>query len=98
MHTAPFPEGVMAPVHYGFRMKAAALYLSVYHLVPQGRTTQALSDLFGAAMSEGTLNAIIDAAHSRLESTSEAIQTALAEEPVIGLDETGSFYNGERWW
>ena len=68
------------------------------HLVPQERTTAALSDLFGAPISEGTLNSIIGHAHSRLESTSEAIQAALSAEAVVGLDETGSFYNGTRWW
>ena len=98
IHCAGFPEGISAPVQYGSRIKAAALYLSAYHLVPQERTTAALSDLFGAPISEGTLNSIIGHAHSRLESTSEAIQAALSAEAVVGLDETGSFYNGTRWW
>ena len=98
VHSAAFPEGVGAPVQYGPRIRAAALYLCAYHLVPQERTTQALSDLFGAPLSEGTLNAIIGYANRRLEATSDAIQVALSTEPVLGLDETGSFYNGVLWW
>ena len=45
---AAFPEGVVSPAQYGERLKAAAIYLNIQQLIPEDRTAQALSDLFGA--------------------------------------------------
>ena len=47
---AAFPEGVISPVQYGERFKAAAIYLSIQQLLPEDRAAQALSDLFGAPL------------------------------------------------
>ncbi len=98
VHPATFPAGVSAPMQYGPRMKAVALYLSAYQLLPQARTCQTLSDLCGAPMSEGMLNRLTAEAHRRLEPAEKAIEAALAQEPVLGLDETGCFLSGARLW
>src|SRR5580693_4065165 len=45
---AAFPEGVVSPAQYGERFKAAAVYLNVQQLIPEDRTAQAISDIFGA--------------------------------------------------
>ena len=49
---ADFPEGVRVrpPPQYGERFRAAAIYLNVPQLIPEDRTAQALSDLFGAPL------------------------------------------------
>ncbi len=47
---AAFPDGVVSPVQYGERVKAAAIYLNIQQLIPEDRTAQALSDLFGATL------------------------------------------------
>ena len=47
---AAFPEGVVSPAQYGERIKAAAIYLNIQQLIPEDRTAQALSDLFGAPL------------------------------------------------
>jgi transposase len=47
---AAFPDGVVSPVQYGERVKAAAVYLNIQQLIPEDRTAQALSDLFGAPL------------------------------------------------
>jgi len=44
---AAFPKRGLA-CQYGERIKAAAIYLNVQQLIPEDRTAQALSDLFGA--------------------------------------------------
>jgi transposase len=44
---AAFPEAVVSPTQYGERIRAAAVYLNVQQLIPEDRTAQALSDLFG---------------------------------------------------
>ena len=47
---AAFPDGVVSPVQYGERVKAAAIYLNIQQLIPEDRAAQALSDLFGAPL------------------------------------------------
>ena len=47
---AAFPDGVVSPAQYGERIKAAAIYLNIQQLIPEDRTAQALSDLFGAPL------------------------------------------------
>src|SRR5271170_1119376 len=44
---AAFPEGVVSPTQYGERFKAAAVYLNVQQLIPEDRTAQTMSDIFG---------------------------------------------------
>jgi transposase len=45
---AAFPEGVVSPAQYGERFKAAAVYMNVQQLIPEDRTAQTMSDIFGA--------------------------------------------------
>jgi transposase len=45
---AAFPEGVVSPAQYGERFTAAAVYLNVQQLIPEDRTAQTMSDIFGA--------------------------------------------------
>jgi transposase len=98
IHTAEFPAGVDAPVQYGPRIRAILLYLSVYQLLPQKRISQAMADLFGVAVSEGTINTVIQRAYNRLEATEEAIRAALMIAWVVHGDETGMYIGGKRLW
>jgi len=54
-NTAPFPKEAAAPIQYGKRIRAAATYLHVYHLLPYERLASALGDLFGCTLSAGSL-------------------------------------------
>ena len=54
------PEGVSAPVQYGPRITAIILYLYVGQFLSKKRTAQALAELFGTPVCEGTV-----AAHDR---------------------------------
>ena len=49
------PEGVTAPVQYGPRITAIILYLYVGQFLSKKRTAQALAELFGTPVSEGTV-------------------------------------------
>jgi transposase len=93
-----FPKGADAPVQYGARIRAMVAYLSSYQLVPQKRTAEAMADLFGVRLSEGTVNNIMKQAHYRLAGTEEAIKTAIRASPVLHADETGVYVNGKRLW
>ena len=97
-HTAKFPDGVDAPVQYGERIRAIMLYFSSYQLIPQKRVTEAMCDLFGISLSEGTLNNILQKGYERLVETEGAIKEAIRAAPVIHCDETGMYVKGKRWW
>lgn len=98
IHRAQFPSGVNAPVQYGDRIRSIIVYFSSYQLLPQKRTTEALRDMFGVDISEGTVNNILQQAHQKLEVTEKAIKDAIHMSPVMHLDETGMYVNGKRIW
>lgn len=97
-HTATFPAGVEAPAQYGQRVCATVTYYSAYQLLPQKRITEAMDDLYGVHLSEGTVNTILKNAHQRLAATEEAIKAAIRASPVVHADETGMYVNGKRLW
>jgi len=98
LHTADFPHGVDAPVQYGPNIRSMLVYLSQYQLLPQKRITEAMADLFGVAISEGTVNKTIQEAYGRLEATEKAIKDAIQGSAVVHGDETGIYIGGKRWW
>ncbi len=44
---AAFPEDVTSQAQYGPRIKANAVYLNVFHLIPEDRVAEAMQDMFG---------------------------------------------------
>jgi len=53
--TGAFPAEVTTTVQYGAGIKALAVYLLTYHLLPYDRTSALLGDLFGHAPAKDTL-------------------------------------------
>jgi len=85
-----FPPEVPQPVQYGPRVKATAVYLQVGQFLSYERTVETLRDLFGVALSEGTLTTAQATAYARLEPVETAIVTALRQQAVLTVDETGA--------
>jgi len=98
LNKAAFPEGVNAPVQYGPRARAAAVYLNNYQFLPYERTCELLDDLLACPMSEGTLANIIAECHERLEDPVARIKEQIAQAAVLHFDETGSRVEGKLWW
>ncbi|WP_308191030.1 DUF6444 domain-containing protein [Pseudonocardia terrae] len=69
------PDGVSAPTQYGPRLTAIVLYLYVGQFLSKKRTAQALAELFGTPLSEGTVASMTRSAPtgSRASSTSSGI-------------------------
>jgi transposase len=84
-----FPEGVNAPAQYGPNVQALAVYFSQFHLLPMERTCEALEDICGARISEGTLINWIQEATKRLGPTMERIKELLSTGSFLHADETG---------
>lgn len=93
-----FPEGVTQPVQYGERLRSVGVYLQAYHLLPFARTSELLGDLFGVAVSEGTLFTALHAASERLEATEGEIKAAVGAAAVAHFDETGVRVGGKLHW
>jgi transposase/uncharacterized coiled-coil protein SlyX len=69
MSRGTFPAGVEAPAQYGPQLRALAVYLHEYQLVPLGRVRELLADLYGCEVSEGTLLTWIQWAAEQLAPT-----------------------------
>lgn len=93
-----FPEGVCAPAQYGPRVRALAVYLNQYQLVPQERTHEALADLFGCTLSDGTVAAWVAQASATLGSTVAHIGDLVAAGAHQHGDETGIRIAGKLHW
>src|SRR5260221_7804831 len=86
---APAPGGVSAPRQCGPRLRAVATYLAQQQLVPYARTRDVLADLFGAALSVGTLVNLVRQGAQHLQALATEIKAALRQAPVLHHDETG---------
>ena len=96
---AAFPDGVVSPTQYGERIKAAAVYLNIQQLIPEDRTAQALSDLFGAPLiCPASIVAWVGKKARRLRQVYEPIGERVAEAKVRHLDETGYRIAGKLQW
>jgi len=86
---AEAPAGVSAPQQYGPRLRAMATYLVQQQFVPYARVREVFADLFGAALSVGTLVSLVRLGAARLYGVEQEIKNALRQEPVLHHDETG---------
>ena len=94
-----FPKEVSAPVQYGPRLRAAAVYLSQYQLVPLERVSETLADLFGCeGFSEGTLDSALDECHEALGEVERSIKEGILHSAVAHFDETGLEVGGKLNW
>jgi transposase len=96
---AAFPDGVVSSMQYGERLRAAAVYLNIQQLIPEDRTAQALSDLFGAPLiCSGSIVAWVGKKAQELRLVYERIGERAAEAKVRCLDETGFRIAGKLQW
>jgi transposase len=96
--TATYPKGVSAPTQYGPNIKAAAVYLNSYQLLPYKRLKEAFADLFNVHLSQGTLANIVKSVGTQAATATTMIREALINAKVLHSDETGCRLNGKRHW
>ena len=95
---ATAPEGVTAPVQYGPRITAIVLYLYVGQFLSKKRAAQALAELFGTPISEGTVSAMTERAADGLGGFLGTVKQRIAQADVAGFDETGLRVAGKLHW
>lgn len=98
LNRASFPEGIDQPAQYGPRIKAYAVYLNQYQLVPYDRIRELFLDLFGTGISAGTIVNANRACYEALKPVEEAIKDKIAACDVVHFDETGLYTEKKRWW
>ena len=96
--TAAFPATVAAPVQYGPGVRAAALYLGGYQLVPYQRLSEIFAEMFGCPLSAGTLANFVKRGGQNATTAMEPIREALAGGDLAHADETGCTVSGKRHW
>lgn len=97
---APFPNGVSRPIQYGHGIKAHAVYLSQYQLLPYDRIRDYFTDQLAIPLSSGSIYNFVCEAYALAEDMGalNQIKGALKREPVLHSDETGININGQRQW
>ena len=98
LHTAAFPEGVNAPAQYGPNLRATAIYLGSYQLVPYRRLGEIFSDLFACPISEGTLANFVKQGGRGADQAMQTVRRLIKESDEIYCDETGCRLHGKRNW
>ena len=95
---ASFPQEASAPLHYGARIGAIAVYLTQQQLLPLARACEVMKDLLGVQMSEATVGELIQRCARQLAPVEDEIKAALRQAEVIHQDETGLIVAGKRHW
>jgi transposase len=99
VNKATFPTGVTQPVQYGAEIRAQAVYFNQYQLVPLERTGEIFEELYGQALSEGTILEACQKVAGQVEPCNAAIKKHLTEqEEIVHFDETGSRVEGKLQW
>lgn len=97
---AEFPAGVTRPIQYGPNLKAHAVYLSQYQLLPYERIREYLADQLGVPLSAGSLVRFNEQAAEALSALGapSLIAQHLQASPVLHADETGINIGGKKIW
>ena len=95
---ADFPPGVTRPIQYGSSVKALAVYLSQFQLLPYDRISGFFKDKFHLNLSQGSVFNFNQEAYEALESFENLTKEKLLASPVLNADETGININGKNHW
>jgi transposase len=94
-----FPPEVSQPIQYGQRLKAQMVYFNQQHFIPLERTAEIIADLYGQAISEGTIVEACNTVAQTVKPVNQATKKELtATKGAAHFDETGSRVDGKLWW
>lgn len=95
---APFPTSVNAPVQYGERVKAMAVYLNHQQLIPEDRLSDVFGDLFDLSISTATIVKMGEGLAAKVGSFMETVGGYLKGASVKHVDETGFRIGAHTRW
>ena len=97
-HKGIAPEGVNAPVQYGYGVKTLAVLLNVDYRIPFKKIQILFSDLFGYAINESTVYSASGQCYEMLGPTEEVIKSGVVKSDATHADETGLRVAGKLHW
>ncbi len=97
-YVAPFPEGVTRPAQYGNGVKAHAVYMSQFQLIPYKRIGDHFLDQMQLPVSVGSIFNFNREAYDLLEHFDQWVRQQLTSANLIHVDETGINIGGKRVW
>lgn len=95
---AQFPVGITQPAQYGAGVKAHAVYMSQFQLLPYGRIADYFAEKLNFPLSTGSLYNFNQCAYNSLESFEALAKQKLTESGVAHADETSINIGGKRHW
>lgn len=95
---ASFPHGVTKAVQYGTSLKAHAVYMSQFQLIPYDRVKDYFADQLGVPVSVGSIFNFNKEAFGLLAGFDELVKNKLANSVLVHSDETGINVAGKRCW
>lgn len=98
VNRAVFPQEVSQPLQYGSNVQQLAVYFTQYQLLPYGRTSEIFKDLFGHSLSQSFLVNNNNRCADKLEPFITNLKEVLLNQPVLHVDETGFYFEGQRNW
>lgn len=97
-HTSSFPADVSDAVQYGPQVRALGVHLTQGQMLPYARAAQLIADIFGLAISPGTLVAWVAEARAALQPTADDIARQLSVARLVHADESGLRVAGKLHW
>lgn len=96
--TGHAPAQAGAPVQYGPVMCAVIIYLFTGQFLSKKRTAQAIGELFGVPVSDGTVAAVTARAAGDLTEFLAQVNANIKASMVVNFDETGLRCQGRNHW
>lgn len=85
-------------MNYGNNLRALVVNLSARQYIPYKRTVEFIEDIFGIAMSQGTVTNLLAQFERSADKEYKRIQQQVFGSPVVGSDETSGKVNGIKVW
>jgi len=95
---AKFPEEVKSKVQYGLGVRANAVYMSQYQLIPYNRVEEHFEEQMKLGISAGTVYNFNLEAYEKLATFEAWLVNTMRKEPLLHADETGVNIGGKRNW
>jgi transposase len=99
-YVATFPDGVTKAVQYGNEVRAQAVYMSIFQMIPLARILDYFKEQAGLLVSKGSISNFKKVAYKKLEEIGFKawVSAQLLASEVCNADETGINVNGKRIW
>ncbi|PIL41165.1 IS66 family transposase [Massilia psychrophila] len=97
-HTSSFPGGVSESVQYGPNVRALGVHLTQGQMLPYARAAELIHDVYGLAVSPGTLVAWVAEVSAALQETANLIASQLSAAQLVHADESGLRVAGKLHW